>query len=87
MWILRISYIVKFCVESSIVVTYDQLVFAPILSQMIESFAEVADLGFVSVSDLGFVVWVVLKCNFKFLVEGIFKFDSKAVGSKIFMID
>ena len=55
-WILGISYIVKFCIEAVIVVSYDKLVFAPILSQMIDSFTEIIDL-------VGFIVWVVYKYN------------------------
>ena len=50
MWILGISYMVQFCVEAGIIISYDQLVLARILSQMIESFAEIADL-------VGVVIW------------------------------
>ena len=66
--------------ENYIIVSYDQLVLAPILSQMIESFAEIADL-------VSFVVLVVHKCNLKFLVGGRFKLDGKAVGSYSFVFD
>ena len=34
----------KIRVETGILISYDQLVLAPILSQMIDSFAEIADL-------------------------------------------
>ena len=60
-------------------ISYDQLVLAPILSQMIESFAEIADL-------VGFIVWVVHKCNFKLLVGARFKLDDKAVGSNMLVL-
>ena len=43
-------------VKAGVVVSYNQLVFAPVLSQMIESFTEIADL-------IGFIVWVVNKCD------------------------
>ena len=41
MWLLGIVYIVKFSIQDGIVISYDHLVFTPILSQMIESFTEV----------------------------------------------
>ena len=43
-------------VEAGIIVSCDQLALTPILSQMIESFAEITD-------HVGFIVWVVYKCN------------------------
>ena len=44
MWILGVNYIVKIRVEACIIVPYDQLVLAPIFSQMIQRFAKIADL-------------------------------------------
>ena len=40
MWVLRVVYIVKLSVETSVVVSDDHLVFTPILHHMIESFAD-----------------------------------------------
>ena len=56
-WVLGVVYIVKFSVEAGIIICYDHMVFTPILSQMIESFAEVAYL-------VGFIIGVVDKGNF-----------------------
>ena len=54
MWILRVVYIVELSIKTSVVVSYDHLVFTPIFSQMIKSFADVAYL-------VAFIVWVVEK--------------------------
>ena len=78
--VLGIVYIVKFSVEAGIIISYDHLVFTPILSQMIESFTEVAYL-------VSFIIRVLDKSNLKFLVGGRFKLDGKAVGGNSFMTD
>ena len=67
-------------VETGVVVSYDQLVFTPILSQVIESFAEVVYL-------VDFIVWVVDKSNLEFLFGGRFKLARKAVGGYSFVFD
>ena len=41
MWVLNVVYVVKLRVETSIIVSDDQLVFTPIAGQMIKSIAEV----------------------------------------------
>ena len=56
MALLGIVHIVLILVQACIIVPYDQLVLGPILKQVFESFAEIADL-------VGFIVWVVYKCN------------------------
>ena len=80
MWVLRVIYIVELWVEIGIVFSDDQMVFTPIVSQVIERFAEVAYL-------VGFIVRFVDKSNTEVLVRGRFKLDGKAVGGYSFVFD
>ena len=41
MWILGLVYLVEFSVEAGIKISYDPLIFTPVLSQMIKSFTEI----------------------------------------------
>ena len=66
MWVLSVVYVVKLRVETGIIVSDDKLVFTPVTSQLIKSFAEVAYL-------VGFIVGVVHENNVKCLVLGRFQ--------------
>ena len=63
MAIFGITHIVKILIQACIVIAYDQLVCAPTLNQIIDSFPKITD--FVCL-----IIWIIYECKFEFLIGG-----------------